>query len=263
MLGKRTEIKNSLIVGSLNVRGIDKDYEKDTLIRDAMSYKMDVVILAETHISDEETQLDMKIKDENNRIHEYTLYSTNKGTVKTHGAGLLIRKELQPKITRISDRICKAEIQLKDHKVMVIAIYAHTLQKSEKYPTEREDFYETIEKIIDKIPARDVIILAGDFNAKTGSGYQEYSDHMGKFGKGLMNSSGRRLLELCRRNDLLITNTTFKHKKSHITTWIAPYRDFITRDGERRRNPVRNQIDYIITHIHIEDLSETLDRMEE
>ena len=93
---------------------------------------------------------------------------------------------------------------------------------------------------------RDAIILAGDFNAKTGSGWNEFRENIGKYGKGLMNSSGRRLLEMCKKNNLYITNTTFKHKKSHRTTWSAPYRSFETWNGELRRNPVRNQIDYII-----------------
>ena len=87
-------------------------------------------------------------------------------------------------------------------------------------PELREEFYETIESIIDKTPKRDAIILAGDFNAKTGSGWNEFRENIGKYGKGLMNSSGRRLLEMCKKNNLYITNTTFKHKKSHRTTWL-------------------------------------------
>ena len=69
---------------------------------------------------------------------------------------------------------------------------------------------------------------------------------MGNYGKGIMNSSGRKLLETCKRYDLTITNTLFKHKMCHRTTWIAPFRNFVTKTGENRRNPVRNQIDYII-----------------
>ena len=47
--------------------------------------------------------------------------------------------------------------------------------------------------------------------------------------------------------DLYLTNTTFNHKLCHRTTWTAPYREFTKHSGEKRRNPVRNQIDYIIT----------------
>ena len=34
---------------------------------------------------------------------------------------------------------------------------------------------------------------------------------------------------------------------AHRTTWEAPFRRFITKSGEERRNPIRNQIDYIVT----------------
>ena len=48
--GKGTKLKKSLIVGTLNVRGINNDEDKDTIIKD----KMDIVALTETHITDEQ-----------------------------------------------------------------------------------------------------------------------------------------------------------------------------------------------------------------
>ena len=69
---------------------------------------------------------------------------------------------------------------------------------------------------------------------------------MGKYGKRQMNESGKALLELCSKHDLVITNTLFPHKLSHRTTWTAPDRKYITHDGTERRNPIRNQIDYLI-----------------
>ena len=41
------------------------------------------------------------------------------------------------------------------------------------------------------------------------------------------------------------------HKLSHRTTWTAPMRQFNTKDGSVRRNPIRNMIDYIITRKNI------------
>ena len=100
---------------------------------------------------------------------------------------------------------------------------------------------------MDRVPKRDEIVISGDFNAKTGSGHHEFKENMSKYGKGQINNSGRRLLEICKRMDLPLTNTTFKHKLCHRTTWTAPYREFTTWNGEKRKTPVRNQIDYIIT----------------
>ena len=61
-----------------------------------------------------------------------------------------------------------------------------------------------------------------------------------------MNKSGRRLLETCYQYNLVITNTLFQHKLSHRTTWTVPFREFKTHDGSKRKNPIRNQIDYIM-----------------
>ena len=100
---------------------------------------------------------------------------------------------------------------------------------------------------IENIPERDGVIIGGDFNAKIGDGWKDFPENTSKYGKGHTNSSGRRLLELCRKYDLVVTNTLFQHKLTHRTTWSAPFRNFKTHNGEDRRNPVRNQIDFIIT----------------
>ena len=224
---------------TLNVRGIKTDEERQALAADALNYDVHILAITETHLT-EDTYENISIKDDNGSTHNYLLYATNK-------AGLLIRKDLNPTIKKITDRICTAKIQLKEHSLHFISAYAHTLDKSEKEPNIREEFYEALEATIEKTAKRDLLVIAGDFNAKTGSGHEQYPLNMGKFGKGIMNSSGKRLLETCKAQNLLLTNTLFQHKKAHRTTWEAPFRNFTTRSGEERRNPVRNQIDYIVT----------------
>ena len=191
----------------------------NTLVRDAVKYKLDIVAITETHITGEYKTY---------TLGDYILYTVNEeNSTNTHGAGILIKKVLNLTFQSLS-RICTAEIKLKNCRLQFISAYAHTSEKTEKNPELREEFYEILEGTIDKVPKRDEVILAGDFNAKTGSGYNDFKDNMGKFGKGQMNNSGRRLLEMCRKTDLLITNTTFNHKMCHRTTWVAPFREFVT-----------------------------------
>ena len=57
-----------------------------------------------------------------------------------------------------------------------------------------------------------------------------------------------KLLEMCRKMHM-VTNITFKHKLCHRTTWTAPFRSFTTWNEKERKNPIRNQIDYIIVRI--------------
>ena len=113
-------------------------------------------------------------------------------------------------------------------------MYAHTLETAEQNPELREEFYDTLEGFISAIPNRHEVILAEDFNAKTGSAYADFSTVMGKFGKGEANTSGTRLLETCQKLDRYLTNTTFYHKLCHQPHEGAPYREFTTHSGEKR-----------------------------
>lgn len=66
---------------------------------------------------------------------------------------------------------------------------------------------------------------------------------MGKFGRGLRNSNGQKLVEFCDTHNLVATNTFFQHKASHRTTWVGHRQD--TETG--KTVPIYNQIDLILT----------------
>ena len=65
------------------------------------------------------------------------------------------------------------------------------------------------------MPKKDVLFLLGDWNAKVGS--QETPGVKDKFGLGIWNEAGQRLIEFCQENALVITNTLFQqHKRRFI-----------------------------------------------
>ena len=69
-------------------------------------------------------------------------------------------------------------------------------------------------------PKKDVLFIIRDWNAKVGS--QETPGITGKFGLGIWNETGQRLIEFCQENALVIANTLFQqHKTLHmdITRW--------------------------------------------
>ena len=57
---------------------------------------------------------------------------------------------------------------------------------------------------------------------------------MGKFGLGVQNEAGQRLIEFCQENALVIANTLFQQHKRRLYTWTSS-------DGQHR-----TQIDYIL-----------------
>ena len=113
--------------------------------------------------------------------------------------------------------------QDKPFKIIIIPVYAPTSNDEE---AEVEWFYEDLQDLLELIPKKDVLFIIGDWNAKVGS--QETPGVTGKFGLGIRNEAGQRLIEFCQDNALVIANTLFQqHKTLHmdITRWSIPKSD--------------------------------------
>ena len=111
----------------------------------------------------------------------------------------------------------------------VIQGYASTSNAEE---AEFEQLYEDLQDLLELTPQIDVLFITGDWNVKVGS--QETPGVTGKFGLGIWNEAGQRLIEFCKENALVIENTLFQQHKRRLYTWTSP-------DG-----PYRNQINYIL-----------------
>ena len=64
---------------------------------------------------------------------------------------------------------------------------------------------EDLQDLLELTPKRDVLFIIGDWNAKVGS--QETPGVTGKFGLGIRNEAGQRLIEFCQENAQVIANT--------------------------------------------------------
>ena len=85
---------------------------------------------------------------------------------------------------------------------------------------EVEWFYEDLQDLLELTPQKDVLFIIGDWNAKVGS--QETPGVTGKFGLGVQNEAGQRLIEFCQDNALVIANTLFQQHKRRLYTWTSP-----------------------------------------
>ena len=83
-----------------------------------------------------------------------------------------------------------------------------------------EQFYEDLQDLLELTPPKYVFFMIGDWNANVGS--QEISGVTGKFGLGVQNEAGQRLIEFCQENTLVITNTLFQQHKRRLYTWTSP-----------------------------------------
>ena len=105
--------------------------------------------------------------------------------------------------------------QGKPFSITVIQVYAPTSNTEE---AEVEQFYENLQDLLELIP--NVLFIIGDWNAKVGS--QETPGVTGKFGLGVQNEAGQRLIEFCQENALVIANTHFQQHKRRLYTWTSP-----------------------------------------
>ena len=88
-----------------------------------------------------------------------------------------------------------------------------------------------LQELLDLIPKKDVIFIIADWNEKLES--QEIPEVTDKFGLGVQNETGKRLIDFCQENTLVTANTLFQQDKRRLW-WTSP-------DGQHL-----NQIDYIL-----------------
>ena len=105
--------------------------------------------------------------------------------------------------------------QGKPFNITVIQACAPTRNAEE---AEAEWFYEDLQDLLEITPKKDVLSIIGDWNAKVGS--QETPGVTGKFGLGVQNEAGQRLIEFYQENTLVIANTFQQHKR-RLYTWAS------------------------------------------
>ena len=144
----------------------------------------------------------------------------------------MVNKRVQNAVLGCSlknDRMISVHIKGNPFNITVIQVSALTSNTEE---AEVEKFYEDLQDLLELTPPKDVLFIIGDWNAKVGS--QETPGVTGKFGLGVQNEAGQRLIELCQENALVIVNTLFQQHKRRLYTWTSP-------DGQHQ-----NQTDYIL-----------------
>ena len=107
--------------------------------------------------------------------------------------------------------------QGKPFNIMVIQAYSPTSNTEE---AEVEWFCEDLQYLLELTLKKDVLFIIGDWNAKVGS--QKTAGVTGKLGLGIRNEAGKKLIEFCQENALVIANTLFQKHKRRSYTWTSP-----------------------------------------
>ena len=129
----------------------------------------------------------------------------------------------------VSDRVVVAKFAGKPLDMGIVQVYAPTSTAEEE---EVEQFYEDLDKTMKCLKSQDIKIVMGDFNAKVGS--ERVENIVGPWGIGEENERGERLIEWCKENGFMISNTWYQNHPRRQWTWMSP--------GDR----TRNKIDFIL-----------------
>ena len=115
-----------------------------------------------------------------------------------------------------NDRMISVHFQGKPFNITVIQARAPTSNAEE---AEVERCYEDLQDLLELTSKKDVLFIIGDWNAKVGS--QETPGVTGKFGLGVQNEAGQKLIEFCQENALVIANTLLQQHKRRLYTWTS------------------------------------------
>ena len=156
------------------------------------------------------------------------IYYCGQESLRRNGVAIMANKRVQNAVLGCNlknDRMISVRFQGKPFNTTIIQVYAPTSNAEE---AEVERFYEDLQDLLELTPKKDVLFITGDWNAKVGS--QETPGVTGKFGLGVQNEAGQRLIEFCQENTLVIAKTLFsttQEKTLHmdITRWSTPKSD--------------------------------------
>ena len=220
--------RECITMGTWNVRTFHRTGQLALLEHELKEYRWNVIGLSETRWTG-----NGEWRTGNGNV----LYYAGEENRHERGVGFLVHKDTVKHVIEyeaINSRLIRICLAAKPINISIIQIYAPTTDAQEE---EMDEFYGQLQRVIDIVAGRDILIVMGDCNAKIGVDQEGlWRDCRSRSGLGERNERGERLLQFCRDNALFIANTLGTHKNSRRCTWIS-------NDGQ-----TRNQIDYIMVN---------------
>ena len=159
---------------------------------------------------------------------DHYIYYCGQESLRRFGVAIMVNKRVRNALLGCNlknDRMISVRLQGKPFNIRVIQVYAPTNNTEE---AEVEWFYEDLQDLLELTPKKDVLFILGDWNAKVGS--QETPGVTSKFGLGMQNEAGQRLIEFCQKkctghSKHPLPTTQDKTLHMDITRWSTPKSD--------------------------------------
>ena len=142
------------------------------------------------------------------------IYYCGQKSLRRNEVAIIVNRRVQNAVLGCNlknNRMISVHFHGKPFIITAIQVYALTSN-----PEEAERFYEDLHDLLELIPKKDALLVIGNWNTKVGS--QEIPGVTGKFGLGVQNEAGQRLIEFCQENALVIASTLFQQHKRRLST---------------------------------------------
>ncbi|KAK6734999.1 hypothetical protein RB195_018291 [Necator americanus] len=147
------------------------------------------------------------------------------GTSNRNGVGIILNESFRNSVTavdRLSDRLMAVKVHTGEVELRVVSAYAPQMGCSEE---EKACFWEDLEQYVQSLESEEVLLIGGDFNGHVGSRKDGFESCHGGYGYGARNDDGLRILEYAVASDLIIANTQYRKRKSHLITYTSGGRE--------------------------------------
>ena len=204
--------KRVSIISTMNVRTIREQRCREELVSNFIEYNIDILGLQEHRLIHDEP-----VRYEN--ILGSTIITTsatrNSAGAAYGGVGIVLSSQAKSSLSGVrpyTERILIANFQ-GNPATTVIVNYCPTNVADDEII---EGHYDQLRSAIDSIPAHNVLIVVGDFNARIGPEDAKFTYH------SETNRNGKYLLELAMEKNFIITNTQFQKRKGKLWTYTSP-----------------------------------------
>ncbi|KAK9127965.1 hypothetical protein Syun_016762 [Stephania yunnanensis] len=152
---------------------------------------------------------------------------------KCNGVGIVVDNDYKDKVVevkRMGDRLILVKLIIGDEKINILSAYAPQVGLSENI---KHKFWDDMDGFMQSIPLDEKVFIGGDLNGHVGVSNDGFERVHGGFGYGNRNEEGESILEFSSAYDLVLANTSFRKRESHIITFSSGHN--------------KSQIDFLLT----------------
>jgi hypothetical protein len=150
----------------------------------------------------------------------FKLWYTGNTSAK-NGVGIVLDKRLKAGVVdmkRQGDRIILMKLLVGDLVFNVISAYAPKIGLNESV---KMKFWEELDAIVSNVPISEKLFIGGYLNGHVGSIRVGFDEVRGGFGYGSRNKEGEGILNFALAYDLVVANTLFRKRVSHLVTFSS------------------------------------------